>query len=515
MSMAKGIRWRLIVVLIVFGVAIWQLYPSIRLATLSEEEKATMPKEDILELKKRAFHLGLDLQGGMYIVLEVDRTGLSNEETRDATERTLEIMRNRIDQFGVYEPSIQRQGNYRMVVQLPGVDRERARALIEKTAFLEFKLVAEAPDIKRVFDSIDEFIREKREMEDTLGVGPFYSSLLQIGGDVAVIADKTSEVRDILAEAEEVIPKDLSIAWGEEKERQNIKYRSLYLLKKEPELTGDAISDARVAVGADPQRPNAPYVRLTMTRKASGKFAAVTGANVDRRLAIVLDGVVKSAPVIRERIPGGKSSITGSFSVDEAKDLSIVLRAGALPVPVKVLEERTVGPSLGADSIRKGIKASIYGGVAVLLFMLVYYSFAGSVACIAIVLNLVLLLAFLSGFKATLTLPGIAGVILTVGIAVDANVLIFERIREELRVGKTIRTAIDTGYSRAFRTILDANLTTLFTALILYWFGTGPIKGFAVTLSIGIAVSFFTAIVFTRLIFDILTSRFGMKTLRI
>jgi len=312
-----------------------------------------------------------------------------------------------------------------------------------------------------------------------------------------------------------VIPGELVIAWGDEQETRGIKYRPLYLLKKDAELTGDAIADAKVAVGPDQQNSNAPYVRLTMTRKASGKFAAVTGANVDRRLAIVLDGVVKSAPVIREKIPGGKSQITGTFSVDDAKDLAIVLRAGALPAPVKVLEERTVGPSLGADSIRKGIRASIYGGIAVLLFMLVYYSFAGSVASIALILNLILLLAFLSGFRATLTLPGIAGVILTVGIAVDANVLIFERIREELRVGKTVRTAIDTGYSRAFRTILDANLTTLFTALILYWFGTGPIKGFAVTLTIGIAVSFFTALVFTRLIFDILTARFNMKTLRI
>jgi len=220
-------------------------------------------------------------------------------------------------------------------------------------------------------------------------------------------------------------------------------------------------------------------------------------------------------PVIRDKISGGRAQISGSFTMDEARDLAIVLRAGALPAPVRILEERTVGPSLGADSIRKGIRASIYGGIIVLVFMLVYYSFAGSVASIALILNLILLLAFLSGFRATLTLPGIAGVILTVGIAVDANVLIFERIREELRVGKTIRTAIETGYSRAFRTILDANLTTLFTALILYWFGTGPIKGFAVTLSIGIAVSFFTAIVFTRLIFDILTTRFHLKTLRI
>jgi len=474
-----------------------------------------MSKEELLNLQKKAFHLGLDLQGGMYLVLEVDRTGLTEEDAKDATDRALEIIRNRIDQFGVYEPSIQQQGMYRMVIQLPGVDRERARTLIEKTAFLEFKLVAQPEQVKRVFDSIDEFIRKSRGLQDTLEVGTFYSSLLQVGGDVVVLTDRVSDVKAMLSEAGEVIPNDVEIAWGEETELRGMTYRPLYLLKKEAELTGDAIADAAVAVGPDPQRPNTPYVRLNMTRKASGRFAAITGANVNRRLAIVLDGIVKSAPVIRERIPGGRSQITGDFSVDEAGDLAIVLRAGALPAPVKVMEERTVGPSLGADSIRKGVRASIYGGIAVLVFMMIYYSFAGSVASIALILNLILLLAFLSGFRATLTLPGIAGVILTVGIAVDANVLIFERIREELRVGKTLRTAIDTGYSRAFRTILDANLTTLFTALILYWFGTGPIKGFAVTLSIGIVVSFFTAIVFTRFIFDLLTTRFGLKTLRI
>lgn len=513
--MARGIRWRFVLVLIVLGIAIWQLYPSIRLAILSKEEKTAAPKEQILGLQKKAFHLGLDLQGGMYVVLEVDRAGLSEKDAKDVTARALEIIRNRIDQFGVYEPSVQRQGDYRIVVQLPGVDRERARSLIEKTAFLEFRLVAEGEQIKKVFDSIDEFINEKRGIEDTVGAGPFYSSLLGIDGDIAVRVDKVDEVKEIFGEAQEVIPGELEVIWGDQQERSGIEYRPLYLLKKDAELTGDAIADAKIAFGADPQRPNAPYVNLTMTRKASGKFAAITGANINRRLAIVLDGVVRSAPVIQERIPGGRSRITGGFSVDEAKDLAIVLRAGALPVPVDVLEERTVGPSLGADSIRKGIRASIYGGIAVLLFMLVYYSFAGSIASIALILNLILLLAFLAGFRATLTLPGIAGVILTVGIAVDANVLIFERIREELRVGKTIRTAIDTGYSRAFRTILDANLTTLFTALILYWFGTGPIKGFAVTLSIGIVVSFFTAIVFTRLIFDMLTTKFKMKTLRI
>jgi protein-export membrane protein SecD len=514
--MARGIRWRLILVLAVLAIAIWQLYPSLRLATLSEEERAQMPPEELLDLQKKAFHLGLDLQGGMYIVLEVDKTELSDQDAEDATERALEIMRNRIDQFGVYEPSIQRQGSHRIVVQLPGVNRERARSLIEKTAFLEFKLVAEPQEIKDVFDSVDGFLKQQEDAaEDSFAVGPFYSHLLQFGSEIVVVVDKVNEVKRLLADAEEAAGEKFMVAWGDEEENRGIQYRPLYVLQKEAQLTGDAIADARVDVGASQERPNEPYVRLTMTRKASRDFASITGANVNRRLAIVLDGVVRSAPVIREKIPGGRSQITGAFTVEEARDLAIILRAGALPAPVLVLEERSVGPSLGADSIRKGVRASIFGGIVVLAFMLIYYSFSGSIAGIAIILNLILLLAFLSAFRATLTLPGIAGVILTVGIAVDANVLIFERIREELRVGKTIRTAIDTGYSRAFRTILDANLTTLFTALILYWFGTGAIKGFAVTLSIGIVVSFFTAIVFTRLIFDILTSRLSLKTLRI
>ncbi len=519
--MTRGMKWKIFLIIVVFVIAVWQLYPSIRLSQLSESERESMDKDKILKLEKKSFHLGLDLQGGMYLVLEVDRTKLKETEVKDARDRALEIIRNRIDQFGVYEPSIQPQGKDRIVIQLPGVDRERAKSLIGRTAQLEFKLVAEDKEIKRVFDKIDSFIYEQEKtVKDTFEVvsAPFYSSLIRVrGGDIGVAEEKLSKVKEMLklVEEEKIIPDDMEIRWGSKEEGKGYVYQPLFLLKKEAELTGGAIADARVDIGAEATRPNASYVSLTMTRNARKKFAAVTGANVDRRLAIVLDGVVKSAPVIREKIRGGRSQITGDFTIEEAKDLAIILKAGALPAPVNIIEERNVGPSLGADSINKGIRAIIWGGIAVLVFMLIYYSFSGSIADLALVLNLVLLLAFLSGIRATLTLPGLAGILLTVGLAVDANVLIFERIREELRVGKTVRAAIDAGYARAFRTILDANLTTLLAAIILYWFGTGPVRGFAITLSIGICASFFTAIVMTRVVFDLITLKFKPKRLRI
>jgi preprotein translocase subunit SecD len=316
-------------------------------------------------------------------------------------------------------------------------------------------------------------------------------------------------------EAVGVIPKDVEFLWGNEVIVDELRYRPLHLLRKKAELTGKAIQDAIPGIGTS-DNPNGAKVDLTMTREDRGIWSAITGANVNRKLAIVLDNTVYSAPVIRERIRGGQSQIDmGSASISDAKDLAIVLRAGALPAPVIPIEERSVGPTLGKDSVEKGIRSIMWGGILVLLFMLVYYSLSGAVANLALLLNVIFLLAILSAFRATLTLPGIAGIILTIGIAVDANVLIFERIREEIRAGKTLRTAIDTGYTQAFRTILDSNITTLLAAIILYWFGTGPIRGFAVTLSIGIVCSFFTAIVFTRLLFDFATSRWNIRTLKI
>jgi preprotein translocase subunit SecD len=311
------------------------------------------------------------------------------------------------------------------------------------------------------------------------------------------------------------MPEEHEFLWGRELSIDGREYRPVYLVRKDAELTGAAIVDADVGIGTS-DNPNEVRVDLTMTRQARAQWAAITGGNVGRRLAIVLDRVVWSAPVVRERIASGSSQIEmGMSPIEEARDLAIVLRAGALPAPVRVIEERSVGPTLGADSIRSGVRSIIIGGLVVMVFMLVYYSVSGFVADFALVLNLLFVLAILSGFRASLSLPGMAGIVLTIGMAVDANVLIFERIREELLLGKTIRAAIDTGYSRAFRTILDANLTTLLAALILWWFGRGPIRGFAVTLSVGIVCSFFTAIVVTRLIFDLATLKRQPKKLLI
>jgi preprotein translocase subunit SecD len=381
-----------------------------------------------------------------------------------AVRQALETMRNRIDQFGVSEPSLIRQGDRRLVIQLPGIkDPERAKRLIGQTALLEFKLVD-----------------ERNSVEDALtGRVPPGSEILYH----PVINRKTRKV-----------------------ER-----RTPFLLKRRTVLTGNSLVDARVEFGQFSQ----PQVSVRFDGRGSRIFDRITSANVGKRLAIVLDKRIYSAPVIQERISGGSAIISGSFSDEEARDLAIVLRAGALPAPVKILEERTVGPSLGRDSIRAGIIAIIVGGIVVLIFMVVYYKLSGILADLALVLNLVIIMGVLAGFGATLTLPGIAGLILTVGMAVDANVLIFERIREELRLGKTIRAAVDQGYGRAFLTILDANVTTLIAALVLLQFGTGPVRGFAVTLSVGILASMFTAVFVTRVVFDRVLGRREVRALSI
>jgi preprotein translocase subunit SecD len=274
-----------------------------------------------------------------------------------------------------------------------------------------------------------------------------------------------------------------------------------FLLKRRTLMTGEYVTDARVQIDS---QYGEPYVSLSFDARGARLFERITQANVEKRLAIILDNHVYSAPVIRETISGGRAQITGSFTMDEAKDLAIVLRAGALPAPVKILEERTVGPSLGKDSIRKGFKSMIIGGVIVVLFMIIYYGLSGVLADLALILNILFIMGGLAFFGATLTLPGIAGMILTIGMAVDANVLIFERIREELRLGKPARAAVDGGFSKAIVTILDANVTTFIVALVLFQFGTGPVRGFAVTLSIGIVASFVTAVFMTRIVFDYL-----------
>ncbi len=388
------------------------------------------------------------------------------QQTMDqAIVQALETIRNRIDQFGVREPTLQRQGARRIIIQLPGVkDPSRAKALIGKTALLEFKMV---------------------------------------------------DVQANPAEAEKSgAPEGLQLLYQVKRDKLTgeVVSRTPVLVKKESALTGDNLTNARVEIG---DRFSEPYVTVSFDSVGATAFDRLTAANVGRQLAIVLDGVVYSKPVIQERISGGRAQISGGFTMDEAKDLAIALRAGALPAPVEVLEERNVGPSLGADSIRQGVVSIIVGFLLVVVFMIIYYKWSGTVAVLALLMNLLLLVGALGFFEATLTLPGIAGVVLTVGMAVDANVLIFERIREELRLGKTVRSAIDAGYGKAFYTILDANVTTLIAALVLLQFGTGPIKGFAITLSIGIIASMFTAIFVTRFVYDLVLSRRDIRSLSI
>ena len=383
---------------------------------------------------------------------------------RLAVDQALETIRNRIDQFGVSEPDIRRQGEKRIRIQLPGVsDTQRAKDLIGKTAQLEFKLLDDTHDL-------DAALKGR--------IPPGSQVLYQV----------------------------------EEDPDTNRQTKTPFLIKKRTLLTGARLKDARVQIDS---QYNEPYVGIEFDRKGGRIFEKITEENVNKRLAIVLDNKIYSAPVIQEKISGGQARITGRFSAEEARDLAIVLRAGALPAPVKILEERTVGPSLGADSIRLGILSMVVGGSLVILFMILYYNLAGVIADLALLVNIIIMAAGLAGFQATLTLPGIAGFILTIGIAVDANVLIFERIREEMRMGKTPRASVEAGYSRATLTILDANITTLIAALVLFQFGTGPVKGFAVTLSMGVLASLFTSLILTRAIIDYLLINRKMKKLSI
>ena len=382
-----------------------------------------------------------------------------------AVEQSLETIRNRVDQFGVSEPVIQRQGERDILIQLPGIqDPQRAKDLIGKTAVLAFKIVRE------------------------VNAEP-----------IATGSQPVPAGTEVLYEVEK-------LPTGERKKGTPLVVESQTL------MTGDVVTDARVRPG---DLPNSRIVSLDFNARGARLFGEITAANVNRRLAIVLDDTIYSAPVIKEAIPGGKAVISGSFTPDEAKDLAIVLRSGALPAPVTVAEERTVGPTLGQDSIRQGVRSFVVGGVLVILFMLVYYRFAGLLADLALIWNVLFMLAALAAFGATLTLPGIAGIVLTLGMAVDANVLINERIREELRLGKTARAAIEAGYERALPSILDSNITTFLSGIILFQFGSGPIKGFAVTLCIGLVSSVFTAVVGTRLVWDYLLSRQRIQTVSI
>jgi preprotein translocase subunit SecD len=396
-----------------------------------------------------------------------------------AINQALETIRNRIDQFGVAEPIVQRQGLKQIVVQLPGVkEPKRARDLIKETALLEFKMLDE--DNQSKLDLPSRIPKDKEE--------------------------------EVLKQAESKLPAGDQILFerGVDKDSGR-EYRIPYLVKKRVMLTGDVLNDARVSIG----QFNDPYVSITFDGKGGREFERITGDNIKKRMAVVLDNTIYSAPVIQDRITGGRAQITGTFSMQEANDLAIVLRAGALPAPLKIIQDLTVGPSLGKDSIEKGVQATLFAGAMVVIFMIVYYRLSGVIADFALMLNLLCLIGALSALNATLTLPGIAGIVLTIGMGVDSNVLIFERIREELRSGKAVRLAIDGGYDKALLTIVDSHVTTLITGVALFLFGTGPIKGFAVTLCLGIGINLFTALIGTKVIFDLLNQRHKVGQLSI
>ncbi len=589
-------------------------------------------RDQIKYHRKKAIKRGLDLQGGMRMVMEVDlvelvnkaakgkneriepvleelkqqalttdinvletlellcrekgislatywgEPGQSDESVRrdlqdaadDAINRSLEILRNRVDQFGVSEPTISKLGSRRISIELPGVkDPSRARELIGRTALLEFKLVAKPERTQEVLLKIDNVVKAGMGIDTTTVVVD--SALVEAESDSAA-ADTVEEVvkaEDLFGEAEELglegdvvdsaaienpflsllvggaqnilvpaknkakvnriihsldvqksMPNDLEFRWAnaaEDLEGAPEPMWTLYLVKKDAEQTGATLADARSTIGSgyEPDQAGKPIVEMDMTRAGARTFARVTGANIGERLAVILDNKVHTAPSIRSRIGGGSAVITGMRDMDEARDLAIVLRAGALPAPVQVIEERTVGPSLGSDSVRRGTTSLLLSFLMVTLFMLWYYRGSGGLADFVLVLNVFLLMGVLALFQFTLTMPGIAGIILTIGLATDANVLIFERIREELRLGKTVRAAIDTGFSRAVVTIVDANVTTAIAGAVLLLYGTGPIKGFALTLTVGICVNIFSALVVTRLVYDILTERLHIKRLSV
>jgi SecD/SecF fusion protein len=564
--MERGQGWKIgLIVFLLLGSA-WYLYPTVRLLAMSDAARERYQQVDPkgwVQLQKKAMKLGLDLKGGMRVVLEVDKSQLNPDEAKDAVERAKEILRNRVDQLGVAEPLIQKQGDDRIVVELPGIsDVQRARELIGKTALLEFRLLESpeqtqllvdrvdrvlegiagldtavtAPDTaagEEATDILDELFSEDSETAaDTVtdsalaateppsdspavaGASDLPSQLSQerplttlldpsnVGPGWLVASDDVPLV-DILLAREEVariVPPDVQFAWGTRPEFVgSLEMQHLYLLKKHTEMTGKYLVDARPSF----DQFRKPIVNFELTREGGRIFARLTGANINKPLAIVLDGRVESAPNIESRIRDrGQITMGTGSQYEDAQDLAIVLRAGALPAPVDIVENNVVGPSLGHDSIRRGLTATAIGAAAVVLIMLVYYQLSGLIANFALLLNAIFLLGVMAVLHATLTMPGIAGIILTIGISVDANVLIFERIREELRSGKTVRHAIDAGYSRALVAIIDSHVTTLITALALFLFGTGPIKGFAVTLFWGVLISLFTAYVVTRTVFD-------------
>jgi SecD/SecF fusion protein len=609
------------VILAAVVVSLVFLYPTFqdyqyrkKLASLSGQDSITYLEQNqdaILTAKLKRIKLGLDLQGGMRVVLEVDviqllddlaknkddnfkaiikeirsQTTTNDEsvipmfgrkfadrgirmsryygnirdadnailtqldgETAKAIDRAIEIVRNRVDQYRVSEPNIQKQGSRRIIVELPGVKDEReVQSLLQGTARLEFRLLKDADITYRVMKSMDDFLSGKVEGDTTAGAKtakkeekpkdaleellgnnkpstadtskdaqvirehPFFAYVLRDPRNPYegyVLEKNRDRVTRLLAreDVQRLIPADIQFVWAARTElmgSEGNRFYRLYVLKRQPELTGDVIVDARASVNPEDNRP---IVNMEMNSGGSREWARITGANVNKRIAIVLDNAVFSAPTVINKITGGRSQITNMESPNEAKLMEIVLRAGALPAPVSIIEQRSVGPSLGEDSIRSGLSATGIALILTVLFMLVYYHTAGATADVALVFNLLFILGIMAGFSATLTLPGIAGILITIGVAVDANVLINERVREELAGGKTLSASIDAGYRRAWTAIIDAHVTSFLTGVVLYQFGTGSVQGFAMTLMIGIAASLFSSVVITRVIINIMMSK--------
>ena len=623
-------RWALIVSLLIASA--YLIWPTYKVYSLSEDEKTQLGVSVMKELKEGAINLGLDLQGGMYVLLETDiptlvdkLAGKNTEVLKDAIKEAekrsirnqseffneflfvansrdlrlvrnfpnlatrrdnisvveelenqrdnavasaLEIIRNRIDEFGVSEPTIQKYGANRIIVELAGVqDSDRARNLIQRTASLEFTLVLNPQQLDAALNKLDTYLlsdttalivednlvdENKNIVERDIGTSaedifieenlldeptfdmstpkeilkekPFSGYIRLVPRGMGVLAKEYHIVKELLEnpDVKRKIPTSGKFLWSNQLETaQNeagsiIEYRQLFYVSADPEISGGMVREPRATMGTAGSDVSGRWVvNLSMSPEGTKRWSRFTGSNIDREVAIVLDNKVYMAPTIRDKIPTGQTQVTGFADVDEAKDIANVLRAGELPAPVEIIEERTVGPSLGSDSVKSGRNAMFFGLIGVMVFMTIYYKGSGILATLALLLNLVMVIAVLAGLHATLTLPGIAGLILTIGMAVDANVIIFERIREELALGKTVRAAIEAGYERAFITILDANVTTLIAAFVLAWIGSGPIKGFAVTLSAGILCSMFTAIFVTRSVFMFFSERKPLKSLSI
>tara|TARA_Y100000389_G_scaffold191124_1_gene216765 strand:- start:2541 stop:4328 length:1788 start_codon:yes stop_codon:yes gene_type:complete len=595
--MNNTLRTRLLTILFIFGLGVYALLPSIRYQLLSDEQKNNLSKDEVAYFDSKSIKQGLDLKGGIYIVLEVDLPQLINSlaknkdrkfdvfldelsndyrnssadfftvfeqkalendlklpryfisygktkeqiveqlniQSNDSINRIIEIIQNRVDQFGVSEPTIQKQGNNRVVVELAGIqDSERARELLQSTALLELMIVKDIDSTNTIVRQIDNLTTTSSKKNDEIdqlfnsdtesnNLG-FSSLLIAVGSDLAISSDNLPALKNILNQdnVKQVLEATGSLFltgnstetlindFGEEEE-----VYLLYHLVDNAELTGGVIEDAQMRLSQSGVTAGQATVQVEMNNEGSREWARITGVNINKRIAIVLDKKVHMAPVIRSQIFGGATVIEGMDSIQEAEDIAIVLRAGALPVPVAIVDQRVVGPSLGADSVSAGTSSIMIGLLLIIIFIVFYYRASGLIASFSLLWTLILLLGVLALLEATLTLPGIAALILTVGMSVDANVIIFERIKEELRNGKSVRSAIDAGYERAITTIVDANLTTGIAAAVLYQYGSGPIKGFATVLFWGIIVSMFTAIIVTRFLFDFITSRKNIEKLSI